>query len=289
MAIRLVSGNLESGTVDGNATQTYKLKFQVDANTNADERQYDLKVNGCGGKVMSVAVKQKGKNIVIEDFDYLILNYEWGDCNGQDFDSATAFINSGVSLLDHVYLGFYMPVFINAIYFIDENGGHKMTESAEYAKWSADPYNWEHGDNLDNMLFVWGGDNQQSGGENVLINVRKLREKFGQIIPNETYIRVLGNWYGPKGGGVNSGAVKVNMKAYKGGEPVREGRFGFKIQGNTVVKHEGSVLVDVTAQGTTNYENYESKYSEVATITYRKSDNSALITTPNETTKSVDC
>lgn len=286
MAIKLISGKMESGEVGSNSTQTYKLVFEIDANQNAESRQYSLHVDGCGGKSKDIKISQEGKNIVIRDFDYLILSYDWGTCNGEDFDSATAIMNSGSSLIDSVFLGYKFPAKTNNVIFIDKNGEHKQN--------GPDYQSWYNGIGFDNMYLVWGGDNMESGAEVILINIKKIREEIGFDLPSELIISVKGNWHNQKASGKDGGAVKVNLVAYKGGTPVREriGSTKIKIDNPQEVRYNNYVLVDIASQerGSELVWDY-SWYDPVATIKYRKADNSAEIVAPRETKTKVirDC
>ena len=259
-----------SGTGDG-TDKKFRVEVKVDENEAKRPLTYKINVKGCDGMyTKQVNVTQGASNIqVIPEFDYLVIRYWWGKVNdssldpetqdyinslnptGVDYDSATAFINTGLSSssgpIDNVYVGWSMPA-----------------TSATVTVGDAPDYYME-----------WGRDNQAGGKEAVLLSMNNLLKGHESTLPDVIRINVKGNWYGTRG----TGKVYITFTAYLGGTmALDKPTYNFINTGGSQV-YIGKAVADVSAVGQTNYQNNFSKYSDVAVISYDKTTHAGTIET----------
>lgn len=216
------------------------VTLTASANPVAEERMGKIKVK-TGEQEINVTVLQKAGNVVvIPEFDYLVLRYSWSDSDGKDFDTATGFLDTGMSDVDGKFVGWSL--------------GYETTSMQ-----------------VGNYI-IHGGDNMSSGKEAALINMRELLSAPG-LNENEPSVSavIYGNWYEELG----RGDVEVSFTAYLGGE-MKKGNFNFTNEGGEEV-YTGSVKVNVKSTGATNYQNIKQLYTRIGTMVYDKAERDCVI------------
>lgn len=219
---------------------SFEVNVKVPENDTNDEREQMLTVTKTAkGQTKYVTVRQAaGHVVVIPEFDYLVLRYAWEYTSGSDFDTATGFVNTGLSDVDGKLVGW----------------------SRRYE------YTYEKiGDYL-----IHGGDNMASGREAALINMKTLLDGNMDTLPDFIQLNVYGNWYGSKG----DGRVSISFTAYKGGIMRKDG-FNFVNDGGEEV-YSGSENTTVTAQGESNFQNITQLYTKLGTMEYDKNERTCM-------------
>lgn len=218
-----------------------EINVTVPANPLEEERTTKIRIkSGKYEKEATVVQKKAEQIVVIPEFDFLVPSYEWADDAGKDFDTATAFLNTGLPGVDNILVG-----------------------------WSRDmaTTSWQVGDYLRH-----GGDNLQSGQEAVCIYMYELlSESNFPKLPEDIMVGVWGNWYEKKG----TGKVTVRYTAYKGGKMYRQGT-GFINRGGEKV-YEGTADTVVNAFGPDNNTDPKNLYTRIATIIYNKETRDCFI------------
>lgn len=220
-----------------------KVNVTVDGNETGDVREYTIKVTKLGSnpEAKTCLVKQESVPVVvIPEFDFLALRYIWGDNDGIDFDTATGFDNTGLQDVDGKLVGW----------------------SKQYQT------TYERvGDYL-----IHGGDNMESGNEAALIQMEPLLGggNFDKL-PTEIRASIYGNWYGGRG----VGDVTIRFTAYKGGTMEKRGFDFINVGGEEV--YTGDAKTNITADGTTNWEDIKSRYSKVGTMIYNKESRDCIV------------
>ena len=212
----------------------------AEANPSNEWRQGTIVVNSGIGKTEVVMVKQAPNNIVqIPVSDFLVMKYSWSDSlDGIDYDSATCFRNTGQGALDNKFVG-----------------------------WSKNMANSES--NVSGVLR-WGGDNQLSGAESIMVNMKDLLNNYTSL-PQNIDIAIYGNWYEAK----VSGNVTIEFIAYLGGTMSLNNYVWSNSGGNVVFT--GSKQVNVAATGNNNWTDFNSLYSYVGKFVYDKVNKDGLI------------
>ncbi len=117
-------------------------------------------------------------------FDYMLIKYKWAFGAGNDLDTFTGLVNTGIETLDNKWVGFGHPF------------GNELPNNAS----------------AQNSYIMWGGDVQDlTGQETSLINFKKLKDDYTDL--NNIQIRMAGVWYNPKA----SGNIDVEIITYLGG------------------------------------------------------------------------
>lgn len=216
---------------------TQDVAVTCDVNPNPDERTGRIAVYK-GAEVKYVNVLQEAGNIiVIPPFDYLVLRYYWDDGDGRDFDSATAFVNTNISSVDNIFVGW-----------------SRQNQTTQ----------WQVGPDATPYL-IHGGDNLSSGLESVLIQMNYLLDAPGlnpTNPPGEIHVDIYGNWYAS----IGTGNIRITFTAYLGGQMIRDG-FNFVNNGGEQV-YEGDGYTRVTATGNNNWSDITSLYSKIGTVKY---------------------
>lgn len=230
-----VSLDKTEGTGEG------EIEVAVPANPSEEERTTEIRIKSGRYEKSATVVQKKAEQIVaIPEFDFLVPSYEWADNAGKDFDTATAFLNTGLPGVDNMLVG-----------------------------WSRDmaATTWQVGDYLRH-----GGDNLKSGQEAVLIDMYELLSETNfPKLPDDIMVGVWGNWYEEKG----TGQVTVRYTAYRGGKMYRQGT-GFINRGGEKV-YEGTADTVVTAFGHDNNKDPMKLYTKMATIIYNKNTRDCFI------------
>jgi hypothetical protein len=170
-------------------------------------------------------------SVVILNPDYVVMTYKWNASAGEDLDSATAIVGSGLSSIDGKTIGWRMS-------------GNSDTGLQQY--------------------MHWAGDQLQEGVETVMLDMRELRDSYDQV-NQEFNVQLYANWYGQKG----TGNVTLEVTAYRGGTMRIEGT-EYVNDGGELIIDSAPVNVQVSTQGKNNYTNYATLYSHVGYVNYRK-------------------
>lgn len=153
--------------------------------SNADADAYNIAYNSAVYAVNTEGQAYANANGVcyvpptINSFDYLVIRYWWTSNNGQDFDSATGFVNMPGNSINNKSVG-YKP------------GGKVLTLGSPEV-----------------LNFI--GDNTQSGYESVLISYANIPSNGPANTPYELHL--AGNWFNAR----YDGNVQVELVAYRGG------------------------------------------------------------------------
>lgn len=153
--------------------------------------------------------------VSISSADYLVFRYLWEADAGQDLDTATELLNSGIPGVDNNAVGWSCP------------GNSNSTVTS---------------------ILKWAGDNRQSGAECVWLSIKELRDKYVDTIPNVTEFMTYATWYASKG----TGKASFNLIAYKGGEMSQEG-FNFINTGGEEVYNKIHSFEVNTVKGMPDY------------------------------------
>lgn len=235
----------------GNATIT----ITATENETPDVIERTVIVKGCDDVyARKVRIIQDAGNIIrIPEFDFLTLSYCWNSESGKDYDSATAFTNTGLSYggktIDNRFVGWSK---------LDFGSGGMATTSPHVGP---EPY-----------FIQWGGDNQHSGKETVKIDMKTLLANHASL-PDIVNIDVYGNWFES----VGNGRVCVTLSAYKGGSMTLDASsYQFKNVGGELVYSDKKGFI-IEAFGKTSYQNIKSMYTKLCHINYDKNTREGTI------------
>ncbi|OIV42226.1 DUF5977 domain-containing protein [Flavobacterium johnsoniae] len=173
-------------------------------------------------------------------FDYMVIKYKWAPGAGIDLDTFTGFINTGITTLDNIWVGFGL-----------ENG---LPANAT----AQDSY------------IMWGGDKRDvTGAETCLINFKKVKEVYSNL--NDVQIRMAGVWRDLKA----TGNIDVEITTFLGGTMTKVDKDIINDEGQQVqqlnfsknISVQGKQLsIDqVTPIGYINYSNNQSTAKVVIT------------------------
>lgn len=200
-------------------------------------------------KIVFNVIQEAAKIIKIPDFNFLTYRYKWTEEDGRDLDTATELVNSGLkddegNSIDGLAVGWNMK-------------GNSNTTVTKY--------------------LIYGGDNTQSGNECTFIDMLTLcSEEHLPNLPDKILVDVYCNWYGEK----RDGYMTFEIKAYKGGEMVKDGYNFNNVGGEEVYSGEQSKFVKAACNS--NHTNYKTDYTYVCRITYDKLTREASIAIQND-------
>jgi hypothetical protein len=183
-----------------------------------------------------------GQTTFTFDTDYLMITYEFTD--GQDLDTRTRIVTPDVGQNDQtLYLGW--------------------GRLSEYPT-TGTPYE------------TWGGDNQGTGFESVLIDINEFLAAYPAA--TDLVIDARAFWYNSVG--VNP--VKIEAVLWKGGTPVKSGFKWVNTTADTelIVESTGKVITTYTTDRTTSGE-------RVATFSYNFATKSGVLNNNDTSTPSV--
>lgn len=206
-------------------------------------------------KIVFKVTQEKANVIKIPDFNYLVYRYEWTEADGQDLDTATELVNTGLkddsgTSIDGLAVGWNM-------------NGAGNTQVINYLKYA--------------------GDNQASGEECTFIDMLALcSEENLPNLPDKIYVDIYANWYNTK----RNGNMTFVIKAYKGGVMVQQEK-NFVNEGGEEV-YSGRQGKFVNAFCVSNYKNYKTDYTYVCRVTYDKLSREASIAIQDDGS-GVDC
>ncbi len=228
----------------------------------------------------TIAVTQLDHIIItIPEFEFLVIKYDWTGTNGQDLDTATEFINTGLTNVDSRPLGYglYGSTVWQGSGTTDKAGNSGTTATAGDGGQITDP----SGKNL----LVWGGDNtNQNAGESLYIDVVNLNSTSNYAtLPRLIYIDLYAIWWSTK----STTPIKVIIAAYKGGTMKRYAdnnsdtslrKNFYNDGGTTVYSNAASPATRVIDNKQTNaFNNYRTLFNKVGRITFDKIKRSANI------------
>ena len=195
----------------------------------------------------TITVNQE-RNIVITipDFNYLTFRYYWSEEDGRDLDTATVLVNTG--LVENGITIDDQPVGWNMV-------GTGITEVQKYLQ--------------------FGGDNTGNGNESVFIDWLAIcSEDNLPNLPDIIYCDIYGNWYGEK----KNGNITFEINAYKGGTMVKDPNNTYNyINEGGELKFSSDETKFVYAACSSNRDDYKTKYSYVARVSYNKETQNATL------------
>lgn len=180
--------------------------------------------------------------IVIPPSDYMVFRYYWTEDDGRDLDTATEYLNTGISeiindvekFVDDQPVGFAM----------DGNSNVLITGTS--------------GNNYADSLLRFGGDNTKSGNECVYVNFKYLFEKYYDILPQSIEIAVWGTWFGE----IKNGNISFEISTYSGGTMNKDG-YNFLNEGGQLQYQRTYSYNITTKQGSSQY---KTAYTRIGTI-----------------------
>ncbi len=200
-------------------------------------------------KSVEEEIKQTGsQQIYLPDFDFMTFRYLWTSQDGQDLDSATYVLNSGIK--------------------VDYNGNQVPLDNLYVG------YGSGNVENIVKPYLEHGGDNNSSGNEGALIKMKNICQAITSSV-KKLYFDVYANWYGPKG----LGKVSVELKTYKGTGMIKEGYIFKPDNTTTLVSTETLNNIEVFARGSSNTSKVKEYYSKIATVEYDVKARSAILST----------
>ncbi|HCY41780.1 MAG TPA: hypothetical protein DHV48_10555 [Prolixibacteraceae bacterium] len=195
---------------------------------------------------ISFTTSTAGEVIIdIVEPEFIVLRYIWGTEDGKDLDTMTEFVASGVSGLDNRPVG--------------------------YGRFAGSPTN------ILNILH-WGGDNIESGQENVMIDIAALRASSGLI--ETSIVEFLGTWYRLKG---PRHTCTIELKAYRGGTMSKVNYFEYQNNGGTLIYSSESTVKSVDSANTWiqpytyTCDTYKTSYTKLGRLEYSYSTERARL------------
>lgn len=247
------------------------IDVNVEKNKTKDERIGEIVFRQVdSNKEVIYSVRQDARGIIpIPDFNYLVLRYYWNIADGDDLDTATVFVNTGIEeaiasggtwTLDNKSVGYSFPKPTTNVYPIPE----KIITSPS------------------NKVFLeFGGDNTQDGNESVWINFLEVcNEDNIETLPDEIYLDVYASWFAK----MESGAIRIEISAYKGGTMIKDpsNPYNFINEGGTLSFNSIENTHVLVQGGSEHFIDYQTKYNHVAKVTYFKETQSAILQLLNE-------
>lgn len=174
------------------------------------------------------------KEIVLKNVDYVVLKYRW--TSGKDLDSWTYITNMTgevASSINNVKVG-----------------------------WSTNTYV----PNSSKYLLYWGGDNTGTGEENILLDIKRLKQDYLQYTPEELNIEMFACWYSQ----VSQTQPVIEVTGYQGGTMSKSG-YQFVNSGGEMVAQQTIQAVNMST--TTTHE-----YKSVANVKYDKAQDTFMLT-----------
>lgn len=184
-----------------------------------------------------------GQTIFTFDADYIMLTYQF--TNGTDLDTRTRMVTPNIGQTSQLtYLGW-----------------------GRQQKWPS---------SSTTPILTWGGDNQGTGFESVLININNFKTQY----PSQTsfVMDLRGFWFGS----VGSNPVNVAATLWKGGNPVKSGY----VWTNTTATSTYSIS-SVSKQVTLKTTNSGTSGERIATLSYNLQTGQGLFNNNDTTTPSV--
>lgn len=188
--------------------------------------------------------------VVIRNVDYVVLKYRW--FSGEDLDSLTYITNaigSMASSINNVKVGYI------------RNASRQYVPSKN------------------NYLLWWGDDNRVTGEENILLNIKNMKDYYSEYIPELLNIEMDACWFSI----VSQTQPIIEVTGYKGGTMSHSG-YQFVNNGGEMVAQQTIQAVNMST--TTIHE-----YRNVANVKYNKDTETFTLTITDryeETTPDLD-
>lgn len=218
--------------------------------------------------------------ITIPEFEFLVFKYDWTGTGGQDLDTATEFMNTGLTKVDSRPLGFGLYGTTVGL----PNGS--TTSEAGNTGTSATAGDGGHiTDSTGKSVLVWGGDNtNQNAGESLYIDVKNLCSSNNyDVLPRYVYIDLYAIWWSTS----SSTPIKILLTAYKGGTMQRYAdtyndsslrKNFYNNTGEVVYSNSSSPATRVIVNKQTQaFNNYRTLFDKVGRVTFDKIKRSASI------------
>lgn len=206
-----------------------------------EERSFDITFtqNESNKTIVLHVIQISNKDVLLADFDDLIITYEWGEDDGVDLDTATR-------------IG-YKELNSDTVKYIKYVGFGQTNNDTFYTK--------------------YGGDNRTSGNETSVIRLKEYLNNYHTGVQKQ-YIQIeaRANWFEEKG--TNHKCI-MKYSGYKGGDISQSG-FIFTSSGELVVSDNKQV--DVYAVGQANYKMPERWYTRTLIIKYFPNSKSVIAT-----------
>ncbi|MTH18283.1 DUF5977 domain-containing protein [Flavobacterium sp. LC2016-01] len=244
------TGNPVTLTADANKFVSHvsiaDANEQAEAWLNANAQAYSNNIGTCG--VRNTAWRGIRPFCVLEPpmalqaFDYMVIKYKWALGAGNDLDTFTGFVNTGITNLDNKWVGFGQ----------ESELPHNVNAAAQDA------------------FIMWGGDMTDiTGTETCMVNFKKVKEAYSNL--NDIQVRMAGVWWNSK----NTGNIDVEITTFLGGTMTKVGKDiinddGEQIQQlnfskNISVEGKSLSINDVTNIGYIHYSNNLSTANVVIT------------------------
>ena len=195
----------------------------------------------------------ESNEVIINDFDYLVARYFWLPGAGTDLDTATGFVETGVSGVDANWVGF--------------GNGYTVPGNAGGPPPTVD----------DTQYLQHAGDNTGTGAECVLIRFADFAAA-NPSTPNPIKVKMHAIWWGSRG----TGNAQFELIAYKGGQMVKNG-FEFEneplegVPGVEVFRQTFVKDVTVTDHNALQAANVETMATRLGTIEFDKTTFTAIL------------
>lgn len=184
-----------------------------------DDRTITVTANKAGATTLSKQVTILDKVYVFDEFDFLIVRFEWVNANGSDLDIKVKYENNGT------------PVDGIAVGFGDSNDPSNRTVPVGAAEDSS-------------TLLWWGLDSTGGTGvEAVLVGIKKFITTY-PASPNIVEVGLYASWFSSRG----NGSFIIGMKTYLGGTISKSG--------NDFVNAGGTLVNAYSGSANTNLKNY---------------------------------
>lgn len=172
---------------------------------------------------VTINVTQSAKYIVFEEFDHMIMTYDWSESTGVDLDTATEFADKTDSPLSSVFPHLASkPVGWGSLGSgtgVVSSPAFTFTNKVRVADATSTAYNRDS-----NLILRWGGDNRaKAGTENIVFymsnfrtaaNLASLRAKGIRYV----YLDLYATWYETADPNTK---IKITVRTYKNGTPTR--------------------------------------------------------------------
>lgn len=232
------TGNLVTLTAGANkfvSTESIaNANEQAESWLNANAQAYANNTGTCS--IRETAWRGANPSCVLEPsttllpFDYMVIKYKWALGAGQDLDTFTGFVNTGINTLDNKWVGYGL--------------GNEIPNNAT----------------AQNSYIMWGGDiTDLTGTETCLVNFKKVKEVYSNL--NDIQVRMAGIWWSSKA----TGNIDVEITTFLGGTMEKVGKDIINDNGQQVqqlnfsknisIQGKNLPINDVTHIGYINYSN----------------------------------
>lgn len=174
------------------------------------------------------------KEIELSEFDFMLVRYMWGAGSGNDLDTSTGILNTGLAI-DNSYVGF------------NQTGGTTQ-EFVPLGTTSSSAYLWYALDNT-------SGD----GVEAIVLGVNNIKNGPATLF-NKIKFPIMAHWWSARG----TGNIQIELTTYKDGYMGKTGTNIINVNGTLVSTNTLSVNVLQMASGSVIL----SAFQHIATVDY---------------------